>query len=89
MDGIKVVKMPEAEAERKGIGGWGLWEKGPSEFEWAYTDEEHCWVVEGGAVIRTEDEAVEIGMGDYVVLPRGLKCTWVVKDGLVMRYRFV
>ena len=88
MDGIKIVKMTEAEAERKGIGGWGIWEKEPSEFEWAYTDEEQCYIVEGRAEIRTEDGSVEIGKGDFVVLPRGLKCTWIVKDGLRKRYRF-
>ncbi len=88
MDTIKVVKMTEEEAERRGIGGWGIWEKEPSEFEWAYTDEEHCYIVEGGAEIRTEDGTLEIGKGDYVVFPRGLKCTWVVKNGLVKRYRF-
>jgi uncharacterized cupin superfamily protein len=88
MDGIKVVKMTEAEAERKGIGGWGIWEKKPSEFEWAYTDEEQCYIVEGRAEIRTDDGSVVIGKGDFVVFRRGLKCTWVVKDGLRKRYRF-
>ena len=88
MDGIKVVRMTEAEAERKGIGGWGIWEKEPSEFVWAYTDEEQCYVLEGRAEIRTEDGAVEIGKGDYVVFPRGLRCTWIVKDGLRKRFRF-
>lgn len=88
MGGIEVVKMTEAEAEREGIGGWGVWEKEPSEFEWAYTDEERCYVLEGSAEIRTEDGVVEIGKGDYVVFHRGLRCTWVVKDGLKKRYRF-
>jgi uncharacterized cupin superfamily protein len=85
---IIVRKMEKAEAEGKGIDGWGVWEKEPSEFEWAYTDEEHCYILEGRAEIRTDDGTVEIGKGDYVVFPRGLKCTWVVKEGLRKHYRF-
>jgi uncharacterized cupin superfamily protein len=88
MGGIRIVKMTNAEAEGKGIGSWGFWEKEPSEFEWAYTDEEHCYIIEGRAEIRTEDGTVEIEKGDYVVFPRGLKCTWVVREGLRKRYRF-
>jgi uncharacterized cupin superfamily protein len=85
---IKVRKMERGEAEKMGVKGWGTWEKEPSEFEWDYTDEEHCYVIEGRAEIRTDEGTVHIGKGDFVVFPRGLKCTWVVKESLKKHYRF-
>jgi hypothetical protein len=80
--------MDRAEAERAGVSGWGTWEKEPSEFAWDYTDEEHCYVIEGSAEIHTDEGTVRIGKGDYVVFPRGLKCTWVVKESLTKHYCF-
>jgi len=88
MNKIKVQKLTGKEAGEKGITGWGIWEKGPSEFDWAYTDEEHCYVIEGGAEITAGGEAIVIQKGDYAVFQRGLSCRWKIREKLVKHYAF-
>ena len=62
--------------------GWGIWEKEPSKFDWAYTEEERSYIIDRMAEIRADEGTVEIEKRDYVVFPMGLKCTWVVKEGI-------
>jgi len=35
--------------------------------------------MEGKAVVKTSEVKVEFEAGDYVVFPKGLKCTWDIK----------
>ena len=86
MKKIKIETPDKKEIEKRGIKNWGIWEKEPSEFDWAYTREEHCLILEGGALIETEGDTVEIKEGDYVVFPAGLKCRWIVKKGIKKYY---
>ena len=65
-----------------------VWEKEPSEFNWEYTSEEHCYIIEGKARISTPDGEIEIAEGDYVVFPVGLKCRWNVEEGIKKYYDF-
>jgi uncharacterized cupin superfamily protein len=58
MDGIKVRKMEKAEFNRQGINRWGIWEKEPPKFNWAYADEERCYIIERRAEIRTDEGTV-------------------------------
>jgi len=86
---IAVKKIDDKEIEEKGINSWDLWEKVPSEFDWYYTIEEHCYILEGKAEISLYDKMVKIEKGDYVILPCGLKCRWKVKEKLIKRYRYI
>jgi uncharacterized cupin superfamily protein len=88
VDNVKIEKLDELEIEKRGIKNWGVWEKEPSEFDWAYTREVHCLILCGSALIETEGGTIEIKEGDYVVFPTGLKCRWIVKDGLKKYYDF-
>jgi uncharacterized cupin superfamily protein len=81
-------KLTEEEARSRGIHEWSIWEKEPSEFDWAYTEEEHCYVVEGRAVISHGGGEITVEKGDYAVFPAGMKCRWKVTDGLKKHYRF-
>jgi hypothetical protein len=89
MGGIEVRAMDAAELKASGVDRWGIWEKEPSEFDWVYTDEERCYIIEGKARIVTDRGSVEIKKGDYVVLPRGLACRWQVTEGIRKYYSFV
>ena len=88
MDAVRVEKLSSAEAARRGMTSWDIWEKQPSEFDWAYTSEEHCYVIEGSARISYAGKSVSIREGDYVVFPVGLKCRWKVIRPLRKHYNF-
>ena len=55
---------------------WPTWECNPSEFNWEYSQEEHCFIIEGEVTIIGSDNEVTISKGDYVIFPKGLKCFW-------------
>ena len=61
---------------------WDQWSSKPDHFEWEYTQEEHCYVIEGEATIETESQTITIEPGDYVVFPKDLKCHWTVHQFL-------
>lgn len=85
---IRKEKLSEEEIASRGIRDWSTWEKEPSEFDWDYTEEEHCYVTEGTAVITHEGRETTISEGDYVVFPAGMKCRWRVTGGFKKHYRF-
>ncbi|RKX96015.1 MAG: cupin [Spirochaetes bacterium] len=88
MEKIKIEKLSEEEIERRGIKNWGIWEKEVSEFDWEYTSEEHCYIIEGKVKVETPEGDVEINKGDYVVFPVGLKCKWKVLEPVKKYYNF-
>jgi len=88
MEKIKIEKLSEEEIKSRGIKNWGIWEKEVSEFDWEYTSEEHCYIIEGKVKIETPDGDVEINKGDYVVFPVGLKCKWKVIEPVKKYYNF-
>ncbi len=67
---------------------WPIWEKEESEFPWEYFDQETCLILEGKAVVKTSEDSIEFGAGDYVVFPEGLKCTWEIKKKIKKHYKF-
>jgi len=67
---------------------WSIWTCKPSEFDWEYDQEEHCYVIEGDVTVATPTESVSIKSGDYVVFPKGLKCHWTVHKYIKKHYNF-
>jgi len=51
-------------------------------------EQETCLILEGKAVVKTPEETIEFGAGDYVVFPEGLKCTWEIKKKIRKHYKF-
>ncbi|MFH1641861.1 MAG: cupin domain-containing protein [Nanoarchaeota archaeon] len=82
------VRKPTDE-ELKDVGHWEIWVKEVSEFPWEYFQEEHCYILEGKAEVTLENgKKVEFGKGDFVVFPKGLKCTWKIIEPIKKHYRF-
>jgi uncharacterized cupin superfamily protein len=81
------VKKP-TEEERQKAESCPIWEKEKSAFPWEYDVQETCLILEGEAVIRTQEGNVEFGKGDYVVFPKGLACTWEIKKKIRKHYNF-
>ena len=67
---------------------WPIWECEPSKFDWTYSDEEHCFVIEGCVTVIGPENTVEINSGDYVIFPKGLSCIWEVHKSIKKHYTF-
>jgi len=85
---IKIKKPTEDELKELNVESWGIWEKEPSEFPWQYDETETCYILEGKAKVKTPFQEVEFGKGDLVVFPKGLKCTWEIKEKIKKHYKF-
>jgi len=82
------IKKP-TEEEKQEMQSCGIWEKEVSEFPWQYDEKETCLLIEGQVEVTTEDgEKISFGKGDYVVFPKGLKCTWKITSPVKKYYRF-
>ena len=81
------VKKP-SKKEQQEAQSWPVWEKEESTFPWEYTVQEVCLILDGNAIVQTEEGNVEFGAGDYVIFPKGLKCTWEIKKKIRKHYTF-
>lgn len=84
---MKIEVRKPAPKEIKKASSWGVWEKEESEFPWFYDDKETCLILEGKVKVKTADQEVEFGKGDWVVFPQGLKCTWEIKEKVRKHYK--
>ncbi|RMD71838.1 MAG: DUF861 domain-containing protein [Gammaproteobacteria bacterium] len=74
--------------EAMGVEGWPIWTKEISEFPWAYSQTETCYILEGEAVVEPEEgEPVRIRAGDLVTFMEGLTCTWRILSPIRKHYR--
>ncbi len=87
---IKIERNPSEERlQELGVRNWSIWTKEVSEFPWSYADPETCYFLEGDVVVTTEDgETVEMGKGDLVTFPKGMSCTWNIREDVRKHYRF-
>ena len=89
MPEIKVEKLDKAQIEKKGIARWPIWEKEVSKFDWSYDSIEQCYFLEGKVIVTAEGgKAVSFGKGDFVTFPKGLSCTWDIKEPVRKHYIF-
>ncbi len=88
MSKILVKKPTEEELKQKDVTSWGIWTCEPSTFDWHYDSTEHCYVLEGDIVVKTDEGDTVIGPGDYAVFPKGLSCVWQVNKAVRKHYRF-
>lgn len=85
---IEVKKLSEKELASLGVKDWPVWQKGKSKFSWYYDEKESCYIIEGEAIVRTQDgREVRFGAGDFVVFPKGLKCEWEIVKDIKKNYR--
>lgn len=86
---MKVEVRKPTEEEKKEMEACGVWEKEVSEFPWQYDEQETCLLIEGQVEVTAEDgEKVSFGAGNYVVFPKGLKCTWKINSPVKKYYKF-
>ena len=83
---IEIIKLSESKITEKNILQWPIWTREVSEFNWEYSDEEACLLLEGEVEVSSEFETVRFSAGDYVVFPKGLKCRWKVMQPVRKHY---
>jgi uncharacterized cupin superfamily protein len=86
---IKVQKLNQEELQKMGVFDWPIWEKEVSRFPWKYDSIEECYLLEGDVTVETKDsQATSFGKGDFVSFPKGLSCTWNIKQPVKKHYNF-
>ena len=85
---IEIIKLSGSKITEKKILQWPIWTCEVSEFDWEYSDEEACLLLEGEVEVSSELETVRFSAGDYVVFPKGLKCRWKVMQPVRKHYSF-
>ena len=85
---IEVRKPTAEELKSLGVFSWPTWTCGVSTFDWSYSDQETCYVLEGQVTVETDRQSVSFGKGDFVVFPKGLSCVWKVTEPVRKHYRF-
>ena len=87
--GVKVQKLTPEQLKKMGVFGWPIWEKETSRFPWSYDCIEECYFLEGEVTLETKDgQSVSFGRGDFVTFPKGLSCTWNIKNPVKKHYNF-
>ena len=85
---INVEKPTQEKLEKLNVKNWPIWEKEVSEFDWYYSDQETCYILEGEVIVKTDEGEVKFGKGDLVVFPKGLSCTWKILKSVRKHYNF-
>ena len=86
---IKIRKPKKEDMEKEGVMSWPIWEKEISRFDWHYDETEECYLLEGKAVVETDEgEKAQFGKGDFVTFPKGLSCVWEIKEPVKKHYNF-
>ncbi|MBD3383308.1 DUF861 domain-containing protein [candidate division KSB1 bacterium] len=86
---IIIEKPSEEFLKEKSVFSWPIWQAEPSTFPWHYDETEICYILEGKAKIKTDDETIEINEGDFVRFPAGLSCTWIILEQVRKHYNFL
>ena len=85
---IKINRPSDDEVDSMGVLAWPIWTCEVSEFDWEYSDEESCLLLDGEVEVKSEFETVRFAAGDFVVFPKGLKCYWKVTRSVRKHYTF-
>ena len=88
MEKISIRKMTSEEVENSGISSWPVWTKEVSRFDWTYSGNEECYIIEGEFYVETDEGEVHVKPGDFVTFKDGLKCTWDIKVPVKKYYNF-
>jgi len=82
-----IVKKPSDE-ETNACKSWPIWRSEPSTFEWTYTEQETCVLIEGKVTVSDGKNSVTFASGDMVTFPKDLTCTWNVHETVSKYYNF-
>ncbi|KAL6315426.1 hypothetical protein AAG906_000540 [Vitis piasezkii] len=87
--GVKIHRNPpQATLTDLGVTSWKKWGCSPSKFPWTFEAKETMYLLEGKVKVYCDghDGFFEIGAGDLVEFPKGMKVTWDVTEALNKHY---
>ncbi len=82
-----IVRKP-TDDEQQSCKSWPIWRCDQSTFDWNYTDQETCLLLEGKVTVTDGTHSVQFSSGDLVIFPKALECTWNVQEAVVKHYNF-
>ena len=90
MSEIEVISNPTQEQlNTLGVYSWPIWTKEASIFPWTYDDKETCLFIEGEVIVTPKGGTpVEMGKGDLVTFPKGMSCSWEIRQDVKKHYNF-
>lgn len=89
MADVKIEKLGHDALEKMGVFKWPVWTKEVSKFDWTYDSVERCYFLEGQVTVTPKGgKPVNFGKGDFVTFPKGLSCTWDVRQAVRKHYDF-
>lgn len=89
MGRMRVERINDKKIGEMGIKSWPVWEKEVSQFDWSYGEKETCYILEGKAVVVSDDgqEKIEFGPGDLVTFQENLNCRWNITEPIKKHYK--
>ncbi|MCD4745625.1 MAG: cupin domain-containing protein [Bacteroidales bacterium] len=88
MSKVIIENLNNSEIEKRGIKNWPVWEKEISRFDWQYTGDEECLILDGEVTVETKEGKFHIKKGDFVTFKDGLECVWDIKKNIKKHYNF-
>ena len=85
---VIIENLTENEINMRGIKTWPVWEKEVSRFDWQYSGDEECLIIEGEVTVETPDGKYKIKKGDFVTFKDGLSCVWDINEPIKKYYNF-
>jgi uncharacterized cupin superfamily protein len=83
---VKIWKPSPEEIEE--IKQYPTWQKGQSEFEWFYDEDETFYLLEGEVEVEFPDGSkVNFKKGDMVKFKAGTECKWKIKEKVLKHYK--
>ncbi|KAJ8759678.1 hypothetical protein K2173_009768 [Erythroxylum novogranatense] len=87
--GVKIEKNPpQSKLDELGVSTWPKWKGEPGRIPWTFKATETMYLLEGKVTVAVDghEGSFEIGAGDLVVFPKGMKIIWDVIEAVNKRY---
>lgn len=87
--GVKIERNPsQFKLDQLGVASWPTWTGTPSQIPWAFAAKETMYLLQGKVKVYCDghDDFFEIGAGDLVEFPKGMKITWHVIETVKKHY---
>ena len=88
MEKVIIKQLNPDKLKNSGVFSWPIWEKEISRFDWTYSFDEECYIIEGEFDVETDEGTFHLKAGDFVTFKKGLKCVWNIKKPVKKHYNF-